>query len=482
FALENAALPRPEMEARVAEVLLLLEMTSLRQRHLDTLSGGETQRVAIAAAMVLQPRILALDEPTSQLDPKSAEEVLNTLRDLNTALGITVVLVEQRLERVLPYADHLIYLLGEGERLRQGEPREVLAHVPLVPPVVDLGRKRGWSPLPITVEEARPFIRDPSSISCDLSPGSCVQFPGSCAQSPSSCGRSPDRATPEVTSDFPSSFRPHPSAFNSYGRSPDRATPDTLPSSFLQTSALEIAYNGRRVLQGVNLSLAPGEIVVLMGPNGSGKTTLLRSLVGLISPERGNVWVAGQEITGLEVADICRKVGYLPQDPDALLFADTVLDELRVTLRNHGLDDDSAPIAPLALLEHLSLSDKAGAYPRDLSVGERQRVALAAILVTQPGALLLDEPTRGLDYAAKERLQKLLHGWRDEGMAVLVVTHDVELAAVIADRVLLMREGRIVARGAPAEILRADPCFTPQIARLFPKTDWLTVEDIPDTP
>jgi energy-coupling factor transport system ATP-binding protein len=180
------------------------------------------------------------------------------------------------------------------------------------------------------------------------------------------------------------------------------------------------------------------------------------------------------------VAHICCQVGYLPQDPNALLFADSVLEELKITLRNHGLETDrpaNLPINPETLLDRLGLAEKASRYPRDLSVGERQRVALGAITVTQPGALLLDEPTRGLDYGAKQALVDLLRGWRDAGMAILLVTHDVEFAAAAADRVALMSQGEIIASGAPAPVLGASPLFAPQVARLFPDSGWLTVED-----
>jgi len=196
----------------------------------------------------------------------------------------------------------------------------------------------------------------------------------------------------------------------------------------------------------------------------------------LVRPQAGVIHVAGQNIAGQDVAAICRKVGYLPQDPNTLLFAESVQEELKITLRNHQMKVEEERIA--ALLQRLNLSDKADAYPRDLSVGERQRVALAAISVTEPGALLLDEPTRGLDYAAKHELERMLREWRNEGMAILVVTHDVELAAAIADRVILMSQGEMIAQGSPASVLATSPLFAPQIARLFPETGWLTVEDV----
>jgi energy-coupling factor transport system ATP-binding protein len=187
--------------------------------------------------------------------------------------------------------------------------------------------------------------------------------------------------------------------------------------------------------------------------------------------------VAGKRVADHDVAEISRYVGYLPQDPNALLFADTVREEILITLRNQGLEA-SPPVDPETLLEQLGLGTKAEAYPRDLSAGERQRVALAAIMATRPGALMLDEPTRGLDYAAKRALADLLHNWRDTGMAVLLVTHDVELAAAAADRVVLMSQGEIIASGEPGQVLGASPLFAPQVARLFPGTGWLTPEDV----
>jgi energy-coupling factor transport system ATP-binding protein len=188
------------------------------------------------------------------------------------------------------------------------------------------------------------------------------------------------------------------------------------------------------------------------------------------------------------VAEVSREVAYLPQDPNALLFSDTVLEELVVTLHNHYLsgkgqfpdkkwDQRVAENKASSLLSQLGLKDMAPRYPRDLSAGERQRVALGAVMVMQPGALLLDEPTRGLDYAAKGRLAELLAAWRDQGATILLVTHDVELAAITAQRVILMEQGRISMDGKPAEVLGKSPVFAPQVARLYPTRGWLTAAD-----
>ena len=434
FALENAALPPADMHARVEEVLRLLELTPLRDRPLDTLSGGEKQRVAIAAALAFRPQILALDEPTSQLDSQSAEDVLQSLKRLNRDLGLTIILAEHRLERVLPHVDHLVYLPRHGDSILSGPPRQVLHRIDLTPPLVTLGKAMNWEPLPLTIEEGK-----------SLAAQSHTPNP-----LPSSIPLTPQFADE------------HPSDHNSGCRIRD----------------LHFAYDGGAgapILQGIDLEIAPGEMVALMGRNGSGKTTLLKCIIGLSQAQEGEIRLAGRLLTGRETVDICQKVGYLPQEPDNLLFADTVADELAITLRNHKLLDDP-PISPMSLMKCLGLEKLAERYPRDLSVGQRQRVALGAICITKPRLLLLDEPTRGLDYRAKREMVRLLREWQAEGVGILLVTHDVELVASAANRVALLRQGKIIAADTP-EKLATSSLFAPQVAQVFPNTNWLTVED-----
>jgi energy-coupling factor transporter ATP-binding protein EcfA2 len=431
FALENAAMPADKMTERIGEVLRALDLTPLRNRPLTKLSHGERQKVAIAVALAVRPRVLVLDEPTSQLDPQSAEEMLQLIGRLRREWDLTIVIAEHRLERVAQFANRLVYL-EEGHKVGDDPLREGLARVPgsQRPSLVRLGQAMEWRPLPITLAEAGGFT---NGIGAN--------------------GRGVSRESPRQKRQPPAS------------------------DGTLQVRGLHFSYGGRPVLKGVNLSVGSGEAVVLMGGNGTGKSTLLRCMVGLLSPSQGEVRRAGRSILGRGVAEIARRVAYLPQSPDDLLFAESVMEELLITLNNHRLSSEDVPLLPLELLARLELDELANAYPRDLSVGQRQRVALGAITVTGPEFLLLDEPTRGLDARVKDGLVRLLQGWLNSGMGLLLVTHDVELAAHLADTVMIMKGGEIVAAGPPLEVFEEFPEFGPQVARLFPGRGWLTVDD-----
>jgi len=422
FGMEQQNLSRAEMRVRLEEVLDLLGIANLRGRAVTTLSGGERQRVAIASVLALRPPLIVLDEPTSQLDPLAADELFQALVRLNHDLGVSIVVAEHRLERVLPYADTMLTLTANAPLL--GTPRQVLPQLPDVPPLVEIARQLGWEPLPLTIKEARPFSR-------------LMTLP-------------PLRPlTPRVNEGSP----------------------------LIRTEDVTIGYQGTPAVRSADFSLYVGEVVALMGRNGAGKSTLLRSLVGLVRPQAGRITVGSLDATRTSTAALCRIAGFLPQNPNDLLFAETVREEWEFSLRQHGID----PVAGWAqygtpLAEQLGLTALLHRYPRDLSVGERQRVALGAILLVRPRVLLLDEPTRGLDHHTKQQLASLLKTWRTEGMGIVVITHDVEFAAQIADRVVMMAEGQIVADGSPATVLGNSPLFAPQAARLFPNQGWLTAE------
>jgi energy-coupling factor transport system ATP-binding protein len=435
FAMENQGLEQPLMRKRVEEALDQLNIAHLRHRPIATLSGGEKQRVAIAAVLTLHPRLLVLDEPTSQLDPQAAEEVLVTLRQLNEDLGLTVVLSEHRLERVVQYADSILYLPEPDTPPVLGDPATVLAEVPLTPPLVTLGKELGWRPLPLTIKAGRRFARRHRSIAPLM--------------------KEPRRSLGHATS------RPA-----------------------VSISDVSFNYGGDDVLHRIDLTVNHGEFVAIMGRNGSGKTTLLKHMVGLLHPSHGRVVVTSHPdhsagdvsldtaVTSLD--EVIRHVGYVPQDPNTLLFADTVSEELAFTRKGHGLpaEDDSA------LLEAVGLLASAQQNPRDLSGGERQRAALAAILVAEPQIVLLDEPTRGLDYDQKRSLVRLLLDQRALGRTIVMVTHDVELVALCADRVVLMAEGEIVVDGPTRQVMSDSLVFATQVNKLFRDARYLTVEDV----
>lgn len=434
FALENQGLDPLRMRKRVEEVLDQLNVAPLRQRSVTTLSGGERQRVAIAAVMTLQPQVLVLDEPTSQLDPQGAEEVLDTLVKLNQDLGLTVVLSEHRLERVVQYVDRILYFPGEGQPPLLDEPRAVLRQVEMTPPLVTLAKALDWSPLPLTLKEARPFARAAAR----------------------------EREQPAIV---------------------EPAAPVVSAPTSLSVEDLSFSYNGHPALHDVSLQVRRGEFVALMGRNGSGKTTLLKHLVGLLRPDRGRVTVGPGDGRGNDrgpmdtrhasVEEIIRLVGYVPQNPNALLFSDTVRQELDFTRHGHGLPPDDHA----ALLRILGLEALAEAYPRDLSVGERQRVALASILAAEPQILLLDEPTRGLDYRQKEALADFLRREKERGRTILMATHDVELVATCAERVLLLAGGQIIVDGPVRQVMSGSSVFCSQINKLFRLPTLLTVDD-----
>jgi len=435
FALENFALPQTTMRKRIEEVLDQMAIAHLRDRRVNTLSGGEKQRVAIAAVLALQPEILVLDEPTSQLDPQAAEEVLVALRHLNEDLGLTVILSEHRLERVVQYADRVLYLPAPAATPLLADPRTAMKALPLVPPLIELGRQLHWEPLPLTIKEGRRFARELGE----------------------KIGKAADQQS-EKTQD------------REMRRQKDGGGP------VLIVRDVHFAYNGHAALAGVSLEAAAGEFIALMGRNGSGKSTLLKLLVGLLRPDRGQIMVGGQDTRRAAPEEIIRTVGYVPQHPGTLLFQETLREELAFTRKSHRRPADEH--GDRALLERLGLAALAGRNPRDLSGGEQQRAALAAILVAEPRIILLDEPTRGLDYEQKQRLAGLLQELKREGRTIVMATHDVELAAACADRVVLMAEGQIVVDGPARQVMSDSQVFASQINKLFRDPRFLVVDDV----
>lgn len=434
FGPEQHRLPAATIRRRVEEVLDLLGIAALRRREVATLSGGERQRLALAAVLALQPSVLVLDEPTSQLDPQSAEMVMATLARLNHDLGLTIILAEHRLERAMGLADRLLLWPGENAAPSEYALRAGIGQVAEPPPIIRLARRLGWESMPLTIREGRQLARghQPAPLT------SAAPITG------------PTRAPSEAA-------RPHDR----------RGDPPAL-----RVEGLRFSFGREQVLRDCSLRVERGELVALLGRNGAGKTTLLRLIMGLLQPERGRIEIGGRAVGRTGTAEIARLVGYVPQRPAALLFAETVRAEIEFTRRHHP-----QAIATDPLLERLGLSRLIDRYPRDLSVGEQQRVALAAILAANPPLLLFDEPTRGLDAAAKQRLATHWRELQAEGRGILLATHDVELVAQSADRVVILGDGQVIADGPPRLTLAGSLTYAPQINRLF-GGQYLTVDDI----
>ncbi|MGW2210436.1 ABC transporter ATP-binding protein [Streptomyces sp. NPDC001781] len=439
YGMESLGLAPEVMRRRVEETLDLLGLADLRDRSIGTLSGGQRQRVAIGSVLTPHPRVLVLDEPTSALDPAAAEEVLAVLQRLVHDLGTTVLMAEHRLERVVQYADQVALLPAPGTPPVLGAPAEMMAVSPVIPPVVELGRLAGWSPLPLTIRDAR---RRAGRLRESLA-----------GAEPEPQGRPPATAAPS--------------------RRRFRRTAPAEPQ-VAEVRGLAVRRGRVDALRGVDLTVGPGETVALMGRNGAGKSTLLGSLVGLVAPTSGSVRVGGAAPHRLRPAELVRRVGLVPQEPRDLLYADTVGAECVAADKDAAAD----PGTCRALVSELLPGITDDTHPRDLSEGQRLALALAVVLTARPPLLLLDEPTRGLDYAAKARLAAVLRGLAAEGHALVLATHDVELAAEIAHRVVLLADGEVMADGATADIVVSSPSFAPQVTKILAPQPWLTVSEI----
>jgi energy-coupling factor transporter ATP-binding protein EcfA2 len=435
YTMEQLAVPPAAMRARLEETLDLLGLADLRRRALPTLSGGQQQRVAIGAALTAHPRVLVLDEPTSALDPVSAEDVLAAITRLVHDLGVTVVLAEHRLERVLPYADRVWYLPGDGS-VASGDPAGVMRWAAVTPPVVELGRLAGWDPLPLTVRDAR---RQALPLRARL---------------------------PEI---------PEPA------RLVAEAAPDAPPA--LAARGIVVRYGPVVAVRDVSLTLRPGSATALMGRNGSGKSSLLWALQGAGRRAAGTVSVGPgrTDPAALPATAARRFVGLVPQNAADLLYLDTVTAELTQADRDVARTGNGAARAGRpagTIFDAIAPNVPGDTHPRDLSAGQQLALVLAIQLSAAPAVLLLDEPTRGLDYQAKAHLITVLDALAAEGHAIVVATHDVEFASRACDRVIVMAEGEIVADGLAAEVLTASPTFAPQVAKILSPLPYLTVPQV----
>ncbi|MGD9960904.1 ABC transporter ATP-binding protein [Nocardioides sp.] len=410
YGMEQLGLTSTTMRRRVEETLDLLGIADLRARDLRTLSGGQQQRVAIGSVLTMHPRLLVLDEPTSALDPTAAEDVLATLRRLVEDLGLSVLLAEHRLERVIPFADQICLLDGRGG-VRVGTPTDVLASSPVVPPIVELGRLIGWDPLPLTVRDARRVAR-------------AVHL------------------------------------------APLPARPAASGGTALSAAGLSVVHGRTVALREVDVHLAEGRVTALIGRNGSGKSSLLWALQGGRRRYAGRVDVGGIDPASLDAAERRATVGLVPQSASDLLYLETVAEECAAA--GEGCRDILSRLAP-------GIDDES--HPRDLSEGQRLALVLAIVLAARPRILLLDEPTRGLDYPAKAELSRVLRDLAADGHPVFVATHDVEFVAQVADDVVVLAEGEVVSSGPVRDVIAESPSYAPQVTKIF-GAPWLRVDEV----
>lgn len=425
FGLENFGVPHTEIEGRIEETLATVGITDLRDREIATLSGGQKQKVAIAAILALRPRVLVLDEPTAALDPASSTLVFDTLEEVRRQ-GVTVVVIEQKVALLSKYCDRIL-VMNQGKLLLDGTPREVFAHAeklrsigvdsPRVARVYNSLAKDGLLPQGtpcLTVEEAAAIE---------------------------------ERLIPEASRTAPAegSFRQgskHVVAARPHAEGAE-------PVVKLRDVCFQYP-NGGAAVKDLEMSVYPGEMVAVVGQNGAGKTTLTKLLNGLLKPSSGEVRISGLSTKEVPTSRIAANCATLFQNPDYQLCKDTVLDEVAFGLELQGIDEEEAKRRALRVIERFGLPEKES--PFSLSRGQRQVVALASVVVMEPDVVLLDEPTSGLDYRECMTVMDTVSEMANRGCAVIMVCHDMEVVSDFAERLVVMANGRILDRGAALDM------------------------------
>jgi energy-coupling factor transport system ATP-binding protein len=424
FGMEQLGFATDVMHQRIERIAERMKISHLLQRPLDSLSGGQQQRVAIAAALVAGQRVLLLDEPTSALDVAAAGKLLHMLRELATIDGVTVIMIEHRIERVLELVDSITYLDSTGratKALRTEGFDEILHQMQLVPPMIELGKQLNWNPLPLSIAEAK-SLWEQSWLPL-ATPSQHTQIEGQVA---------------------------------------------------LFVRDLEVTYDGTPAVSNLSLSLAKGTITALFGENGSGKSSTLWAILGE-TVHSGTVTLAdGQDPADLKATERLHHLALVPQSASDLLLLPSIAQELA--------DSDDFANAPKGTTEALFI-DLVGAidlkrHPRDLSAGQQLALALAIQLAKGAEILLLDEPTRGLDYQAKHALALQLQQLRANGITILLASHDVEFVAGLADHMVVLEGGRAIAQGSAAQILPTLGEYAPQVWQITQCA--LTVQELAD--
>lgn len=445
FGPGNFLVPIKEIEERVKESLQLVGLQGYQNRNTAELSGGEKQRLAIAGVLALQPEILVLDEPASELDPAGRTEIYQTITDLRREKNLTILMVEHSGEVIIDKAD-VVVVLNQGQIVWQGTPPQLFRNIPRLTqlgirplPVSRIGWaffQKGWiseAEIPLNVPAAESMIRD---LLIKNGSGRFINLP----------------------------------------KQPVTETIKNTPV-ILQISNLSFQYQntGGNGLRDINLTVHQGEFLALIGPNGAGKTTLAKHLNGLLQPIEGNVIVNGLNTREYNTSHLAQWVGYVFQNPDHQIFEVSVEKELEYGLKNARLLKTEIQARIDQVLQWVRLEPYRKAHPFTLGKGQRQLVALASILVLKPEILVIDEPTTGLDWAGVRNIMGLINNLNQNGTTIIMITHDMDLVAQYAQRVVIMKDGGILRDGKTEEVL-ADfaslhhACIVPpQIVRLSKK-------------
>ena len=421
FGPANLGLGYEGIMERVSKSIGDMRLSGLERRAPHRLSGGQKQATAIAGVYAMLPKIMVLDEPTSMLDPEGKARVFGIVRMLKEQLGVTVVLIEQEVDDILNLADR-VFVMRSGKFVLSGTPREVFGRVEelrqagvRVPQIVEFGTLVGATETPFSIEEAM------------LAVGSEPTTVGDATKAPS-------RAAHEV-------HKVHDA-----GNAQDDAV--------VQALNVEFTYpGGARALDGVNLAVGRGDFVAIVGQNGAGKTTLTRHFNGLLRPSSGDIRVLGRSAQGVPTIELCRHVGYVFQNPDEQLFCTSVQEELKFGPTNIGADPHVTSQRVEEILGDIGLTRYREVWPKYLTKGERQRLALASVVVMDPDVLIVDEPTTGLDWVESLQILDYLERLRNERKkTIIIITHDMNIVSLYARRVVVMAKGRVVGDGTAREI------------------------------
>ncbi|MDY5935839.1 MAG: energy-coupling factor transporter ATPase, partial [Collinsella sp.] len=445
FGLENFGIPHDQIEERISQTLTTVGISDLRHREIATLSGGQKQKVAIAAIIAMAPNVLVLDEPTAALDPASSTLVFDTLRQINRERGITVVVIEQKVALLSKYCSRVL-VMADGKLAFDGEPHQVFAHAS------ELRQMGVDSPRVARIANSLAEVGLlPSNQAPCLNVSEAHQLISSLLA---------DATSKDAPADVPETSPHIPAVPRGVNQEP-----------VVELTDVTFAYpHGGASVSNLNMCVYPGELVGIIGQNGAGKTTLTKLLNGLLHPASGTVRMAGMNTADVPTSAIAAKCATLFQNPDRQLCRDTVLDEVAFGLELHGVGTDEARQRARVAAERFGLPlDES---PFSLSRGQRQMVALASVVVLDPQVVLLDEPTSGLDYRECMTVMETVSEMAERGCAVIMVCHDMEVVSDFAQRLVVMADGRILERGdanrifADDALMRAAYVEPPQVVAL----------------